>query len=69
MAKEVNIYYDKEGDYLEIIFKKEEGYFKETDNEFIMEKVDKSGQIIGISILNLSTLKNQAFNFINLKVG
>ena len=34
-----------------------------------MEKIDENGNIIGISILNLSSLKKQDFDFINLKVG
>ena len=31
MGKEIKIWYDKEGDYLEVIFEKKEGYFIETD--------------------------------------
>ena len=47
MEKEIKIWYDKEGDYLEVIFEKKAGYFKETENDAVMEKVDVEGNIIG----------------------
>ncbi|MBN1754748.1 DUF2283 domain-containing protein [bacterium] len=59
MAKEVKIWYDKEGDYLEVIFERKAGYFKETENDAVMEKVDEEGSIIGFSILKVSSLKNE----------
>ena len=57
MGKEIKVWYDKEGDYLEVIFENKEGYFKETENDAVMEKVDKNGNIIGFSILRVSALK------------
>lgn len=56
MDKEIKIWYDKEADYLEVIFEKKEGYFKETNNDAVMEKVDKKGNILGFSILKVSEL-------------
>ncbi len=53
MAKEVTIWYDLEGDYLEIIFERKAGYFKETDHEAIMQKVDSAGNVLGFSVLGL----------------
>ena len=53
MEKEIKIWYDKEGDYLEVLFEKKTGYFKETENDAIMEKVDAEGNIIGFSILKV----------------
>ncbi|HLC15333.1 MAG TPA: DUF2283 domain-containing protein [Thermodesulfovibrionia bacterium] len=64
--KEITVWYDKEGDYLEVIFEKKAGYFKETDNDAIMQKVDTYGNIIGFSILNVSSLKEQKPVLINL---
>ncbi len=58
MDKEIKVWYDKEGDYLEVIFEKKEGYFKETDNDAVMEKVDKRGNFLGFSILKVSELNN-----------
>jgi hypothetical protein len=59
MEKEVKIWYDSEGDYLEVIFERKEGYFRETENDAIMEKVDKYGNIIGFSILKFSAIKEK----------
>ncbi|MEW5801622.1 MAG: DUF2283 domain-containing protein [bacterium] len=67
MGKEVKIWYDKEGDYLEVIFEQKAGYFKETENDAIMEKVDNEGNIIGFSILKVSALKEEKPFSISLK--
>jgi len=53
MGEEINVWYDDEGDYLEVLFAKKKGYFKETENDAIMEKVDEDGNIIGFSILKV----------------
>ena len=67
MGKEIKVWYDKEGDYLEVIFERKEGYFRETENDAVMEKVDEEGNIIGFSILKVSTLKEQKPLSISLK--
>lgn len=56
--EKVKVWYDPEGDYLEVIFEKKEGYFKETESDQIMEKVDMDGKVIGFSILKVSSLKD-----------
>ena len=56
MEKNITIYYDKEGDYLEVIFEKAPGYFRETENDAGMEKVTEDNRVIGFSILNVSHL-------------
>ena len=58
MEKEIKIWYDKEADFLEVIFEKRTGYFKETENDAVMEKVDDKGNILGFSIQKVSELKN-----------
>ena len=67
MEKEIMIWYDSEGDYLEVIFERKEGYFRETENDAVMEKVDNEGNIIGFSILKVSALKEQKPLSIELK--
>ena len=59
MGKEIKIWYDSEGDYLEVIFERKAGYFRETENDAVMEKVDEEGNIIGFSILKVSALKER----------
>ncbi len=56
MEKGVKIYFDKETDYLEILFEIKEGIFQETENDSVMKKVDGNGNVIGFSILNVSML-------------
>lgn len=57
MEKEIKVWYDKEADYLEVIFDKKEGYFRETANDAVMEKLDEKGNILGFSILKVSSIK------------
>ena len=59
MGKEIKIWYDKEGDYLEVLFERKKGYFRETENDTVMEKVDEEGNIIGFSVLKVSALKEK----------
>ncbi len=59
MGKEIKVWYDKEGDYLEVLFERKAGYFKETPNDAVMEKVDEEGNIIGFSILKVSVLQDK----------
>ncbi|NBC16166.1 MAG: DUF2283 domain-containing protein [Bacteroidetes bacterium] len=56
MARDVTVWYDPEADYLEVLFEKREGYFRETNNDAVMEKVDLDGNVIGFSILHVSAL-------------
>lgn len=59
MGKEIKVWYDKDGDYLEVLFERKKGYFKQTENDAVMEKVDEEGNIIGFSILKVSTMSGQ----------
>ena len=61
MAKKkvVKIWYDPEGDYLEVLFEKKEGYFHETENDQVMEKVDSKGNILGFSVMKVSKLRKK----------
>ena len=56
MGKDVTIWFDEEGDYLEVISERKQGYFKETENDAVMEKVDEQGNMIGFSVLKVSAL-------------
>ena len=59
MGKEIKIWYDKEGDYLEVLFDRKAGYFRETENSAVMEKVDEQGNLLGFSILKVSSMSEQ----------
>ena len=55
--KKLRIWYDPEGDYLEVIFDQKPGYFRETESDQVMEKVDEAGNVLGFSVLKVSALK------------
>jgi uncharacterized protein YuzE len=59
MGAEVKVWYDREADYLEVLFDRREGYFRETDNDAVMGKVDNQGNIIGFSILKVSAISQR----------
>ncbi len=54
--KRVKIWFDAEGDYLEVMFDQRPGYFRETENDQVMEKVDEQGNVLGFSVMRVSTL-------------
>ena len=56
-SQRVKIRYDPEGDYLEVIFDQRPGYFRETKNDQVMEKVDEEGNVLGFSVLKVSAVK------------
>ena len=60
--EKVKVWYDPEGDFLEVMFKQKEGYFRETNSDQVMGKVDMEGHVIGFSILKVSALKEKPLN-------
>jgi len=60
--KKLKVWYDAEGDFLEVIFEEKEGFFRETESDHVMEKVDLLGNVIGFSILGVSALKGKALD-------
>ncbi|MDO8690160.1 MAG: DUF2283 domain-containing protein [Dehalococcoidia bacterium] len=57
MAGKVKIWFDAEGDYLEVQFREGAGYMKETAHDAVMERLDAEGAIIGFSILGVSRFR------------
>ena len=55
----VKIWYDVEGDYLEVLFDQRPGYFRETASDQVMEKVDAEGNVLGFSVVKVSTIRTQ----------
>ena len=67
MGEDIKIWYDQEGDYLEVLFERKAGYFRETENDAVMEKVDSEGNLLGFSVTNVSGLRGQQPLSISLK--
>ncbi|OFX14771.1 MAG: DUF2283 domain-containing protein [Armatimonadetes bacterium RBG_16_58_9] len=59
MAQTIKVWYDAEGDFLEVLFSNKPGYMRETDNDAVMERVDERGNILGFSILRVSRIEKQ----------
>jgi uncharacterized protein YuzE len=55
--RHLKIWYDSEGDFLEVTFDSKPGHFRETSNDQVMEKVDDEGNILGFSVIKVSALK------------
>ena len=59
MARRMKIWFDPEGDFLEVTFSDEPGYMRETDNDAVMERVSARGNMLGFSILRVSRLRKK----------
>jgi uncharacterized protein YuzE len=53
MAKQISVWYDREGDYLEVTFANRKGYFKDAGEDLFI-RVDQKDRVIGFAILNFS---------------
>lgn len=56
--RRLKIWYDREGDFLEVMFEDRAGHFRETRSDRVMEKVDDQGRVIGFSISKISALQS-----------
>lgn len=56
MAQHVKIWFDAEGDFLEVHFSDKAGFMRETKNDAVMERVDEEGTLLGFSIMQVSRL-------------
>ncbi|MGE0823146.1 MAG: DUF2283 domain-containing protein [Candidatus Binatia bacterium] len=55
----VRVWYDKEGDFLEVTFREAKGYLRDLGDD-MFERVDEHGQILGFAIFNFSRRDQQA---------
>jgi len=59
MEKHVKVWFDGEGDFLEVTFSEAPGYMVETEHDAIMARVDEVGNVLGFSILGVSKLGHE----------
>jgi hypothetical protein len=52
----VTVWYNREGDFLEVMFGQKAGYFRETAHDQVVGQVDKDDSIIGFHVLKVSRL-------------
>ena len=55
--KIVKMWLDPKADFLEVTFENKPGYSRPTENDQVMERVDEEGNVIGFSVLRVSSLK------------
>jgi uncharacterized protein YuzE len=59
MADKVKVWFDPEGDFLEVRFSDQPGFMRETANNAVMKRVDEEGNVLGFSIMKVSGLTRQ----------
>lgn len=52
----LSVWFDEEGDFLEVTRDHEKGFFKDLGNG-IFERVDEEGNTVGFAVLNVTTRK------------
>ena len=55
-TRKVSVWYDPEGDMLEVLWAFREGYFTPTDDDRILKRLDDDGEVIGFLIHEMSAL-------------
>lgn len=57
--RKLRMWYDPEGDCLEVIFDQKAGYFRETQSDQVMEKVDEQGNVLGFCVLRVGAMREK----------
>ena len=57
--RQVTIWYDAEGGFLEVTFDRRPGYYRETTNVQVMQKVGDQGRLLGFSVLRVSSARDK----------
>lgn len=57
MADKVKVWFDAEGDFLEVQFSDAPGFMCPTAYEAVMQRVDAEGHVLGFSVLGVSRFK------------
>ena len=51
------MWFDPEGDFLEVQFKQAPGFMRPTAHDAVMKRVDEEGHVLGFSVLGISRFK------------
>jgi uncharacterized protein YuzE len=58
----LSVWYDEEGDYLELTRQDERGFFVDL-GDGVFERVNEDGETIGVAVLNVSSRKERELPF------
>jgi hypothetical protein len=59
MAEKVKVWFDPEGDFLEVQFSDSPGYMRATAHDAVMERVDEAGNVTGFSVQGVSRFRKE----------
>lgn len=57
----IKVWCDPEGDFMEVTFERKAGYFRQTEDDRVMEKIDEEANILDFSVMKISSLKGRPF--------
>ena len=57
MADKVKVWFDPEGDFLEVQFRDALGFMRPTAHDAVMERMDEHRHVMGFSVLGVSRFK------------
>ena len=57
MADKVKVWFDPEGDFLEVQFKDAPGFMRPTAHDAVMERVDENGRVLGFSVQGVTRFR------------
>ncbi len=58
----LSVWYDEEGDYLELTREEETGFFVDL-GDGVFERVNEEGETVGVAVLNVSSRKERELPF------
>ena len=58
-ADKARVWFDAEGDCLEVQFRDAPGYMRGTAHDAVMKRVDEQGHVLGFSILGVSRFRKE----------
>lgn len=59
MAEKVKVWFDPEGDFLEVRFSNAPGYMRATAHDAVMQRVDEAGNVTGFSVLGVTRFRKE----------
>lgn len=69
MAEKLKIWFDAEGDFLEVRLSDSPGFMRETVHDAVTERVDEHGRVVGFSILGASRFRKERPFEVELTAG
>jgi len=59
MVDRIKLWFDPEGDYLEVTFSDAHGYMRPTKSDALMQRVDEQGRLIGFSVFGVTRFQKE----------